>query len=55
MAEKICTSCKSIIAPTENYSEFPCPKCGETIIVRCSKCKVLVNEYVCEKCGFRGP
>ncbi len=55
IAMKHCTSCNSVIAPGEHFAEFPCPKCGKTIIIRCEKCKVLANEYTCPECGFIGP
>ncbi|MDT7892364.1 MAG: zinc finger domain-containing protein [Thermoproteota archaeon] len=50
-----CTSCKRIIPPYERAVKFPCPNCGGSIIVRCEKCRKLVIQYTCVKCGFKGP
>ncbi len=55
MTIKRCTSCNGVIGAGENFVEFPCPSCGEAKIIRCEKCKVLVNEYKCPACGFVGP
>ncbi|OGI15988.1 RNA-binding protein [Candidatus Micrarchaeota archaeon RBG_16_49_10] len=51
----VCISCKRNLLGDNKFTSFPCPKCGETVIFRCSKCKTLSNEYTCEKCGFIGP
>jgi predicted RNA-binding Zn-ribbon protein involved in translation (DUF1610 family) len=49
---KVCSSCGR---KTIDYVEIPCPSCGETRIVRCRKCREIVNKYKCEKCGWVGP
>ncbi|HII95492.1 MAG: hypothetical protein AMQ22_01941 [Candidatus Methanofastidiosum methylothiophilum] len=49
-----CTSCKREITSNEQAVQFPCPSCDE-IVIRCERCRVLVNKYQC-KCGeFVGP
>ncbi|MDT7864791.1 MAG: zinc finger domain-containing protein [Thermoproteota archaeon] len=50
-----CSTCNRIIPPYERAIKFPCPNCGGSIIVRCQKCRKLVNTYTCVKCGFQGP
>ena len=37
------------------YSEFNCPKCGGSVIVRCEHCRTISAKYTCGKCGFTGP
>jgi predicted RNA-binding Zn-ribbon protein involved in translation (DUF1610 family) len=49
---KNCSSCGK---QTKEYTEFPCPVCGEEKIVRCIHCREVVNPYKCRKCGFEGP
>ncbi len=49
---KACSSCGR---KTDDYSEFDCPKCGGTRIVRCKSCRENVNVYECRACGFQGP
>ncbi len=51
----ICTSCGKTITVFENAAKFYCPNCGEVLIWRCEKCRVLARPYVCPKCGFKGP
>ncbi len=51
----VCSSCHRIIPPHEHGTAFPCPNCGQVIIVRCRKCRKLGVPYVCPNCGFRGP
>ncbi|MEN3035253.1 MAG: zinc finger domain-containing protein, partial [Candidatus Methanosuratincola sp.] len=34
---------------------LPCPSCGEVVFWRCRRCRELVNNYKCPKCGFQGP
>ncbi|MEM5820960.1 MAG: zinc finger domain-containing protein [Candidatus Aenigmatarchaeota archaeon] len=51
----VCTSCNTKIPMHENYSKFYCPNCLEVEIIRCRACKNSCVEYVCPKCGFRGP
>lgn len=53
--ENKCISCGESILVTKYFSRFKCPNCLETIIVRCHKCKSNSVEYVCPKCGFKGP
>lgn len=55
MVELFCTTCKAAVPKGTGYSRFPCPSCGETEVVRCDRCKALVNRYKCAKCGFEGP
>jgi predicted RNA-binding Zn-ribbon protein involved in translation (DUF1610 family) len=55
LADMKCTSCKISLLGDDRFTSFPCPNCGEVTISRCSRCKTLSVEYVCEKCGFRGP
>ena len=50
-----CSSCGVNLVGQEDFVKFDCPKCGETIIIRCKQCKQLSNSYKCEKCGFEGP
>ncbi|MEM5812669.1 MAG: zinc finger domain-containing protein [Candidatus Aenigmatarchaeota archaeon] len=50
-----CISCGISIEADDKWVEFPCPKCGKQRIIRCSKCKRLMNPYECNKCGFIGP
>ncbi|MFQ6055571.1 MAG: zinc finger domain-containing protein [Methanosarcinales archaeon] len=51
----ICSTCGINVTGQEDFVKFDCPECGETVIIRCRKCKKLSNKYVCEKCGFEGP
>ena len=51
-----CTSCNKIISPSdEGDTRFSCPKCNDVLIIRCKKCRLFGNTYVCPKCGFEGP
>jgi predicted RNA-binding Zn-ribbon protein involved in translation (DUF1610 family) len=50
-----CTSCGIKIEAEEKWVKFSCPKCGKHRIIRCDKCKRLMNVYECPKCGFLGP
>jgi len=50
-----CTSCGVKIEAEDRWVRFPCPKCGKQKIIRCDKCKRLMNAYECKKCGFIGP
>jgi predicted RNA-binding Zn-ribbon protein involved in translation (DUF1610 family) len=52
MALKNCSSCGR---QTKDYTAFKCPNCGESEIIRCQHCREILNEYVCSKCGLRGP
>ncbi|MBU1197529.1 RNA-binding protein [Candidatus Micrarchaeota archaeon] len=49
---KACTSCGRT---TEDFTAFPCPKCGQKELVRCKACRENVNAYSCTECGFEGP
>ncbi len=56
MAEKMkCSSCGISLLGDKNFVQFKCPSCDKEMIFRCSKCKILSNEYTCKKCGFIGP
>jgi len=50
-----CSSCGVKIETQKNWVEFVCPSCGKSKIVRCERCKKLVNTYMCESCKFIGP
>ncbi|MDD4250634.1 MAG: zinc finger domain-containing protein [Candidatus ainarchaeum sp.] len=50
---KKCTTCNKIV--TDNKTEFKCPNCGKTTIIRCDSCKTSAKEYVCKECNFVGP
>ncbi len=51
----VCVSCKEPILPDQKGVKLPCPSCGEVVFWRCRKCRDLVNNYKCPKCGFAGP
>ncbi len=53
--EKKCVSCGKRIESETDWVEFSCPSCGKGSIIRCSKCKILQNNYKCPECGFVGP
>ncbi len=50
-----CSSCGVNIETQKNWVEFDCPSCGKKKIVRCERCKILENTYMCESCKFIGP
>ncbi|MBU5682720.1 MAG: zinc finger domain-containing protein [Candidatus Aenigmatarchaeota archaeon] len=50
-----CLSCNTKIVSGENFSRFVCPNCLEAEIIRCKSCKNSIVEYICPKCGFKGP
>lgn len=50
---KKCTSCGTEVM--ERYTEFKCPNCGKTDIIRCRSCRVLGTAYTCDVCGWKGP
>ena len=52
MVRKCSTCGKEAIS---RYSEFNCPNCGESKVVRCESCRTLATHYTCNKCGFSGP
>ncbi|MCL4383203.1 MAG: zinc finger domain-containing protein [Candidatus Marsarchaeota archaeon] len=49
---KFCVSCGRL---NSKYTEFKCPNCAKTAIIRCDHCKEIFNSYKCEECGFEGP
>jgi hypothetical protein len=55
MVKNHCSSCKVDIANDVGSVRFPCPGCGKTEIIRCSKCRKIVAQYKCPECGFVGP
>ncbi|MDO8537438.1 MAG: zinc finger domain-containing protein [archaeon] len=50
---KVCTSCNKEV--TQEFVEFPCPKCGKHKIIRCLNCRITSKTYKCDNCGFEGP
>ncbi len=52
LAGKNCSSCGRL---TNQYVDFACPRCSETIIVRCDDCRKNYTRYRCSKCHFEGP
>lgn len=52
LAGKVCSSCGRL---TSAYTEFKCPNCGKSTIVRCNDCRKTYNKYKCKECGFEGP
>jgi predicted RNA-binding Zn-ribbon protein involved in translation (DUF1610 family) len=50
-----CVSCGVSIVNDIGAVKFPCPNCGKTTIIRCSKCRKIVTKYKCHECGFEGP
>jgi predicted RNA-binding Zn-ribbon protein involved in translation (DUF1610 family) len=52
---KTCISCGKKVETGKFWIEFGCPSCGEGKIIRCERCRRLVNVYKCPKCGFEGP
>jgi len=52
IAGKVCTSCGK---NTNDYTEFKCPRCGKTTIIRCRECRENFHTYKCSECGFEGP
>jgi len=53
-AEK-CSSCYINVVNDSAAVKFPCPNCGKSTIIRCSKCRKIVTKYKCPVCGFEGP
>ena len=49
---KFCVSCGKL---NNKYTEFKCPNCKKTVIIRCDHCKEIFNSYKCEECHFEGP
>ena len=50
-----CTTCGTKIENQKNWVEFECPSCGKSAIIRCERCRKLVNVYECPNCKFQGP
>jgi hypothetical protein len=50
-----CKSCGIKVEGGSQWVRFGCPSCGETSIIRCSRCKSFGNPYKCDNCGFMGP
>ncbi|NIO23171.1 MAG: DUF1610 domain-containing protein [Candidatus Aenigmarchaeota archaeon] len=50
-----CSSCGVRIETQKNWVEFDCPSCWKKKVVRCERCKKLVNTYMCGSCKFIGP
>ncbi|MCK5261742.1 MAG: DUF1610 domain-containing protein [Thermoplasmatales archaeon] len=51
-AEKCITCGKGLLE--RGATTFQCPTCDE-IIGRCGGCREQSVEYICPKCGFKGP
>ncbi len=49
------TATKASITNDKGAVSFPCPKCGDSEIVRSRSERENVVKYTCEKCGFTGP
>ncbi len=52
LAGKVCSSCGRL---TSEYTEFKCPSCGKTTVIRCKACRETYNKYKCTECNFEGP
>ena len=52
LAGKTCSSCGRL---TSEYTEFKCPQCGNSTIIRCGTCRENHNTYKCNECKFEGP
>lgn len=51
-----CTSCNKVIHPRDtSVIAFVCPNCGQGIIIRCAKCRVLGKTAKCPVCGYEYP
>ncbi|MEW6294735.1 MAG: zinc finger domain-containing protein [Candidatus Diapherotrites archaeon] len=50
---RYCSSCGREV--TKDFTEFKCPKCGKSRIIRCAHCKVTSTPYKCIECNFEGP
>jgi predicted RNA-binding Zn-ribbon protein involved in translation (DUF1610 family) len=50
---KKCTSCNKVV--TNNKTEFKCPECSKSTIIRCDSCKDSSKTYTCSECGYEGP
>lgn len=49
------SSTNKSIANDVGSVQFPCPQCGEEMIVRSKNARQIVTKYTCSKCGFEGP
>ncbi|MBI4140050.1 DUF1610 domain-containing protein [Candidatus Woesearchaeota archaeon] len=50
-----CNSCNKPISNDNGSAKFPCPKCGQQKIVRCTSCRKSGAQYSCPECNFTGP
>ncbi|MBI4167513.1 MAG: RNA-binding protein [Candidatus Aenigmarchaeota archaeon] len=50
-----CSSCNDKLLSEDDFTKFSCPSCLKSEIVRCKRCRLKSNVYVCPACGFRGP
>ncbi|MBS3097684.1 DUF1610 domain-containing protein [Candidatus Woesearchaeota archaeon] len=50
-----CSSCKQSIINVGGTTQFLCPNCSKTTIIRCKHCRKIVAKYKCHECGFEGP
>ncbi len=50
-----CTTCGTRIENQKNWVEFDCPGCSNGKIIRCERCRTLMNVYRCAACDFVGP
>jgi predicted RNA-binding Zn-ribbon protein involved in translation (DUF1610 family) len=49
------TATGKLVTNDKGSVSFPCPNCGEAIIVRTRSERENVVKYTCPKCGFTGP
>ncbi|MEM4255540.1 MAG: zinc finger domain-containing protein [Candidatus Norongarragalinales archaeon] len=49
---KVCSNCGRQV---QTATEFDCPGCRKTRVVRCATCRKEKNSYSCAECGFQGP
>ncbi len=51
-----CTSCNKVMHPRSTSTiAFICPNCGQGIIIRCKKCRVMGKVTKCPVCGYEYP
>ncbi|MBL7160205.1 MAG: DUF1610 domain-containing protein [Candidatus Aenigmarchaeota archaeon] len=55
MSDLKCTTCGMNLIGQEDFVKFECPKCGESVVIRCGQCRKLSTLYKCLKCEFEGP
>ncbi len=51
----ICSSCSKEITNDKGATQFMCPNCAKTLVVRCRNCREIGAKYKCASCGFEGP